>query len=240
MKTTGLRITRRLSTFAMAAAVLSAALGAASPAAAESKQVKAANLVDKASETVEFFLGDEPYAALRDYAGKAKAVVIIPTQYRGGFIFGGSGGNAVMLARNEDGTWTYPAFYTIGSFSFGLQAGGEVSELVLLVMTERGKERILSSTVKLGADITAAAGTLGGGAKAQTVDVIAFSRSRGLYGGISVEGAVLKTRPSWNKAYYGAPVSSSDIVFRHAAQNPQADRLRSDVGRLGLGISKAR
>jgi len=154
------------------------------PAQAYGKKEKAERLVQAATSTLTYFVDESSYSGLWDTADTAKAIVVVPNSYRGGFVFGGAAGNAVMIAKNDDGSWSGPTFLTIGSFSFGLQAGGEVSELVLLVMTNRGKEALLSTSVKLGADITVAAGPVGAGAKAKTADILAFSRSRGLYGGM--------------------------------------------------------
>ena len=207
-------------------AVFAASLFTAAPAHA-GKREKAERLVTKAAETASYFASDSAFEAMWGLSDEAKAMVIIPRSLRGGFIFGGSGGNAVMVARNEDGSWSQPTFLTIGSFSFGLQAGGEASEVVLLVMTNRGMEQLLSTSVKLGADLTLAAGPIGAGAKAQTTDILAFSRSRGLYGGISLEGAVLKTRHSWNEAYYNARVSPADVIYRQQAYNPSSAVLQN-------------
>ena len=215
---------------AMAAALLLSALAA--PAMAKSKAEKAENLVVKASETVSYFAQDSAYEPLWDLADGAKAMVVIPRSLRGGFMFGASGGNAVMIARNDDGSWSEPTFFTIGSVSFGLQIGAEASESILLVMTQRGVEQLLSTSVKLGGDLSLAAGPIGGGAKAQTADVLAFSRSRGLYGGVSLEGAVLKTRHSWNEGYYGAELRPVDIIFRKQASNPQSAVLQNAVWAL--------
>ena len=213
--------------------VLCLALGVATaPAAAKSKSEKADRLVAKAADTVAYFANDKAYEPLWDIADNAKAIVVIPRSLRGGFMFGASGGNAVMIARNEDGSWTEPAFYTIGSLSFGFQAGVESSEVILAVMTKRGMEQLLSTSVKLGADLSLAAGPIGGGAKAQTADVLAFARSRGLYGGVSLEGALLKRRNSWNAAYYGAPVTPADIIYRDKVAQPQSANLQNAVWAL--------
>lgn len=208
------------------------AFAATSPALAETKREKAEELVAKAAETTAYFAKDDAFEAMWEAAESAKAMVIIPRQWRGAFVFGGSGGNAVMVARNDDGSWSQPTFFTIGSFSFGFQAGGEASEIVLLVMTQRGMEHLLSTTVKLGADISVAAGPIGGGAKAQTTDILAFARSRGLYGGVSLEGAVLKARHSWNEAYYNANVSPTDIIYRQRVSNPASAPLQNAVWAL--------
>lgn len=216
---------------AMGAAVL-AAVVAASPAAAASKREKAEDLVAKAAETTAYFSQDPAFETMWDLADNAKAVVVIPRSIRGGFMLAGSGGNAVMLARNPNGSWSEPTFFTIGSLSFGFQAGGEVSEIILLVMTQRGMEHLLSTTVKFGADVSIAAGPVGGGAKAQTTDILAFARSRGLYGGVSLEGAVMKARHAWNEAYYGANVSPADVIYRERAYNPASRQLQGAVAAL--------
>ena len=209
------------------------AIGVAlTPAHAKSKREKAEELVVKAADTVAYFAGDPAYEPLWDTADNAKAMVIVPRSLRGGFIFGASGGNAIMIARNEDGSWSEPTFFTIGSLSFGLQIGGEMSESILLVMTNRGMEQLLSTNVKLGADVSLAAGPVGGGAKAQTTDILAFSRSRGLYGGLSLEGALLKARHSWNRGYYGGDVTPVDIIYRGRASRPQSATLQNAVWAL--------
>ncbi|MEM9619891.1 MAG: lipid-binding SYLF domain-containing protein [Pseudomonadota bacterium] len=212
---------------------LCVAIGVAlAPAQAKTKREKAEILVAKSADTVAYFANDPAYEPLWDLADDAKAMVVIPRSLRGGFVFGASGGNALMIARNEDGSWSEPTFFTIGSISFGLQIGGEASESVLLVMTNRGMEGLLSSTVKLGADVSLAAGPIGGGAKAQTADILAFSRSRGLYGGLSLEGALLKSRNSWNREYYGADVTPADIIFREKVARPQSATLQNAVWAL--------
>lgn len=218
-------------------AVLLGALGAAAmaattPAAAKPKAEKAAELVVKSADTVSYFANDSAFEPLWALADDAKAMVIIPKSIRGGFIIGASGGNAIMIARNEDGSWSEPTFFTIGSISLGFQAGLEGSETILAVMTQRGMEHLLSTTVKLGADLSIAAGPIGAGAKAQTVDVLAFSRSKGLYGGISLEGAVLKARHSWNQDYYQANVTPADIIYREKVSHPQSAVLQNAVWAL--------
>ena len=205
---------------------------AIAPAAAETKQEKAEELIIDAADTVSYFANDSAFEPLWEAADDAKAMVIIPQSLRGGFIVGASGGNAVMLARNDDGSWSEPTFFTVGSLSIGFQAGFEGSETILLVMTQRGMEHLLSTTVKLGADLSLAAGPIGAGAKAQTVDVLAFSRSRGLYGGVSLEGAVLKSRGSWNRGYYQADVTPADVIYRERVSRPQSAVLQNAVWAL--------
>ncbi len=213
----------------LAAAIIT---GAGAPALAGDKREEAIELVGEAAETVAYFTQDSAFEPLWSLADKAKAMVIIPNSWRAGFVFGGSGGDAVMIARNQDGSWSQPTFFVVGSGSFGFQAGVEKSEIVLLVMTQRGMEHLLSTTVKLGADISIAAGPLGAGAKAQTTDILAFSRSRGLYGGMTLEGAMLKTRRNFNDAYYAANVSPAEIIYKGEVYNPISASLQNAVWRL--------
>lgn len=205
---------------------------AATPAAAGDKREEAIELVEEAAETIAYFAQDSAFEPMWSLADDAKAIVVIPNQWRAGFVFGGSGGDAVMIARNKDGAWSQPTFYVVGAGSFGFQAGVEKSEIVLLVMTQRGMEHLLSTTVKLGADVSLAAGPIGAGAKAQTTDILAFSRSRGLYGGLTLEGAVLKTRRNFNKAYYAADVSPAEIIYQGDVYNPASAALQNSVWRL--------
>ena len=210
----------------MAALAVFAASLFAAPAQA-GKREKSERLVARSAETMSYFASDSAFETMWSLSDEAKAMVIIPRSLRGGFVFGASGGNATMVARNKDGSWSQPTFMTVGSVSFGFQAGGEASEIILLVMTNRGMEQLLSTSVKLGADLTLAAGPIGAGAKAQTTDILAFSRSRGLYGGVSLEGALLKTRHSWNEAYYNAEVTPADIIYRQQAYNPTSAVLQN-------------
>lgn len=214
---------------------LAAAFGLAlmaAPAAAGDKRQEATELVQESAETIAYFANDSAFEPMWSLADQAKAIVVIPDRWRAGFIFGGSGGDAVMIARNKDGTWSQPLFYAVGAGSFGFQAGVEKSEVVLLVMTQRGMEHLLSTTAKLGADLSLAAGPVGAGAKAQTTDVLSFSRSRGLYGGATLEGAVLKTRRNFNNAYYGAEVSPAEVIYRGEVYNPASASLQNAVWRL--------
>jgi len=132
----------------------------------------------------------------------------------------------VLLARDEKtNKWSYPAFYTMGSVTFGLQIGGEVSEIILMVMTQKGMDKMLTSSFKLGADVDVAAGPVGAGGKVATADILAFARSKGLYGGLNVEGAVIATREKLNNKYYGKSVRPLDILVRRDVRNKKADPL---------------
>jgi len=115
----------------------------------------------------------------------------------------------------------------------GFQAGADASEIILLIMTDRGLNAMLSTDYKIGADVAVAAGPAGASAKAQTADILAFGRSQGLYGGVSVEGAAISPLDDWNRQYYGQPVQVFDILINQKWTNRQADPLRQMLPRPG-------
>jgi len=188
-------------------------------------------LVESARMTVENFQVAPEMDAFRELLSKAKGVFVSPQVLKGAFILGVSGGSGVMLARGDQAksAWHGPAFYTIGEVSYGLQLGGEASEVILLAMTERGVTAFLSNNLKLGADVGVAAGPVGAGASAATAnlsaDIVSFSRSKGMFGGISLNGAVVAIRPSLNQAFYGTKVDATDILIRHKVSKPESAKL---------------
>ncbi|MEL6365946.1 MAG: lipid-binding SYLF domain-containing protein [Pseudomonadota bacterium] len=189
--------------------------------------------VERSARTLQVFAADPDLSYVRANMDKAKALIIAPQIVKAGFIWGGSGGNAVLLVRDEvTGRWGQPAFYTLGSVTFGLQAGAEVSEAVMMVMTTRGVDSLLRSSVKFGGDVSVAAGPVGAGAKAQTADVLAFTRAKGLYGGLNLEGAVVKPRNDRNKIYYDAQITPNDVIGRQNVSNPHANVLIDAVETL--------
>lgn len=197
-------------------------------------------LIDKATTTFRSMMADPNMTWLKSHIQSAKGIFILPMYMKGAFIFGADGGTGVLLGRdNRTGQWSYPAFYGMGSISFGLQAGAQASEIVLLVMTDKGMDALLSTSFKLGADASVAAGPVGAGAKAQTTDILAFARTSGLFGGISIEGAVISSRDSWNQKYYGRDVRPVDIIIRRNVSNPGADRLRKLVANRALQADPA-
>jgi len=199
------------------------------PALADDAQ-EAQQLVEKARLTFESFAAAKEMEGLFALVKRAKGVVIYPSVLRGAFIFGASGGTGVAMAYDgQSKQWSGPAFYTIGEASFGLQIGGEASEVILVALTDRGVSALLSTSTKLGADANIAVGPVGGGASAATAnlsaDIISFARSKGVYGGVSVQGAVVAVRGALNKAYYGHEVTPTDILIKRTASNPQASGL---------------
>ncbi len=201
-------------------------------------KMEAEQLVEKARMTLDSMASDPNMEALVDLMKKGRGVFICPALLKGAFIIGASGGSGVFLVRDEKtGGWHGPAFYTIGGASFGLQIGGQASEVILVAMTERGVSALLSTSAKLGGDAGVAVGPVGVGASAATAnlsaDILSFSRAKGLYGGISLDGAVVAVRGGLNDAYYGKKVDPTDILIRHEVANPQAARLIEEVAKIG-------
>jgi lipid-binding SYLF domain-containing protein len=192
------------------------------------------NLVNKADTTLSNFLRDPDMKWLQQNLSRAKAIMIAPELVKAGFIFGGSGGHAVVLARDAaSGKWAGPAFYTMGTASVGFQAGVSVSENVTLVMTEKGLNSLLSTSVKLGGDASVAAGPVGAGAKSDVVaDFITFSRAKGVYGGLNLDGTVIGIKNDWNELYYQKKgILPPDILVRMTTRNKGADKLVANVTR---------
>src|SRR2546430_15261558 len=162
-------------------------------------------------------------AWLKRNLARAKAVLIAPEITKAGFILGGSGGRAVVVARDaKSGKWVGPAFYTVATASVGFQAGISVSEMVTLVMTEKGLNTLLSDSFKMGGDAAVAAGPIGAGAQSNLVaDFISFSRSQGIYGGLNLDGTIASTSDEWNRLYSGRPARAPDILIKNSVRNKQ-------------------
>jgi lipid-binding SYLF domain-containing protein len=193
--------------------------------------VKQQLLVDQARITFKSFMIDKDMAWFRDHMHKAKGFLIIPDLLQGAWFVGGSGGRGVLVVKDKTtGDWSQPAFYTIGSLSFGIQFGGEKSEIIMMIFTQKGLDRLYSSSFKFGGDATIAAGPVGGGAKADVMtDFVSFVRSRGAYAGISLEGAIVKVNDDWDEAYYGKKVSPVGIVEKKLVSNPGSAELLNTV-----------
>jgi lipid-binding SYLF domain-containing protein len=202
---------------------------------AENDEVAAAKaaaqqVVEDAIATLQNFEADNAQAWFRENVSKARALFIVPRVGGGGFIFGGSGGRGLVVAKDvETGTWSQPAFYTVGSASIGLQAGAHESEVIYLVMSDSGMSALMSTKFQVGADGTVVGGPGGIGAQAATSDVLSFSRGQGLYGGITAEGSVIHPDFKRNTAYYGEPVSATEILLKNAVRNIDADGLVAQV-----------
>jgi SH3 domain-containing YSC84-like protein 1 len=181
---------------------------------------------------------DVPDDIPQDLLDKADCVVVFPSVLKAAFIVGGSYGRGAMSCRKgEDfrGSWGAPTMMALEGGSFGLQIGGEATDFVLLVMNERGASGILTSKVKLGADASAAAGPVGRTASAETdatlrADILSYSRARGAFVGVALEGSTIRPDNSANKKIYGKEVSAREIVLSgHVAIPSAAQRMVSTL-----------
>lgn len=164
----------------------------------------------------------------KDLLDKAECVIVLPSVIKFAIGFGGSYGRGVMTCRGgEDfsGPWSAPSMMALEGGSFGLQLGGQATDFVLLVMNQRGADSILTSKVKLGADVAAAAGPKGRNLAAATdvtlrSEILSYSRSRGLFAGISLEGSTLRPDNDGNERLYGKGITAKDIVINSAIRSP--------------------
>ena len=189
-------------------------------------------LVDKAKATFQGLIKKSDFTWIQENLQSAKGILIVPSMVKAGFVLGGSGGRAVLLTRDDKtGQWSEPGFYSIGSVTFGLQIGGEAAEVLMVVRTKKGLDKLLASSVKLGGDTSIAVGPIGGGAKSNVVaDIISFSHSKGAYAGLNLEGAMIKVSDKWNEAYYDkAGVRPTDIFITKSVSNPGSKELREAV-----------
>ncbi len=187
--------------------------------------------ITAAETSLSNFLRDPEMKWLQQNLPRAKAVMISPEILKAGFIFGGSGGRGVVLARDpKSGKWLGPAFYNLGTASVGFQAGIQVSEGLTLAMTDKGFNSLLSTSFKMGGDASVAAGPVGAGAKSDIVaDLITFSRAKGVYGGVNFDGTVVTAADDWNASFYGKKVLPPDILVRGSVHNKAADKLVAAV-----------
>ncbi len=234
MKTTGRREALTLAGLTSLAALLSGRAAVAQSVNPTQEQL----LVDRARIVVEDFLNDQNFSQMHVYVQNAFAVVVLPDLLKAGFIVGAEYGTGVMLARDvRSGAWGEPAFFTLVGGSLGLQIGGKASDVVFTIMNEGAVQKILTSRFKLGTDASVAAGPVGAGVGAATTiqfgeDVYVFSKGKGLYGGLTLDGSVFIPKDDWNKVYYGRAVTPTQIIREAAVSNPGSGTLRDALARF--------
>jgi SH3 domain-containing YSC84-like protein 1 len=213
------------------AALLSAWLFVA-PASAQ-MQTNPQKLVADAQVTLNNFMRDPDQTWIHQNIGRAKAILIVPQIVKAGFIFGGSGGQGALVVRNGN-TWVGPAFYDLATASVGFQAGVEVSEALIVVMTDKGLNSLMATTFKVGGDASIAAGPVGAGAKSTVnSDLVSFTRSKGIYGGLNLDGTVVHANTKWNGEFYGASeVLPPDILIRKTYKSAKAAPLLNAVAKV--------
>ena len=165
-----------------------------------------------------------------DLLDKAKCVIVVPSMKKGAFIVGASYGRGVMVCRSgEDfaGNWSAPAMFALEGGSFGFQAGGQATDYVILVMNEKGAKSVMSSKVKLGGEASIAAGPVGRMSSAETdaamnAEMLSWSRSKGVFGGLSLEGSTIRSDDEANKKLYGKDVNAKQIIVERDVKSPAA------------------
>ncbi len=193
--------------------------------------------VDHAVGTLQDLRRDKEFGNARQLLQSARAVLIAPRIFKGAFFVGGEGGTALLMVRGAHG-WSDPAFYTIGSASFGLQIGAKESELILFIRSQKALQAVMRDKFKIGADAGLAIATLGSDVQGATTanlnaDIVAWASSSGVFAGISLDGTVIAPQHDADTSYYGRPVTDSDIVVRRSVSSPGAAALRHMLASLG-------
>lgn len=162
-----------------------------------------------------------------DYLKRARAIAIFPGVVRGGFLYGARYGEGVVLGRAESGEWTAPAFFSVTGGSFGLQAGLESADIVLLIMNQKGLQALLKQRFTIGGEISVAAGPNSASAAgdidiALKADILSYTRSRGLFAGIAVNGARMAFSPKMNREFYARAITADEIIIQNSVERPEA------------------
>lgn len=226
-----LPMTRRLAVAALAAASVGITLR---PALANDQQ----RLIERARLALEEFHEDPNFELMRVYIQNAQAIAIFPELLKAGLIVGVEAGSGLLMVRNETtGAWGDPAFYDVYEGSFGLQIGGASTSVVLTIMNRPAIDKILTSKFKMGTDASVAAGPVGPGVGAATTtrfgeDIYTFSRSRGLYAGLSLDGAAMLPKNDWNESFYGTKTTPARILRGDLGMHADTQALRDTVARF--------
>ena len=180
---------------------------------ASGKESKAQDRVQAAADVLNEIQGTPDQGIPAEVLGSAECVAVVPSMLKGGFVVGARYGRGLASCRTPKG-WSAPAFFTITGGSFGLQIGGQAVDLVMLIMNKDGMHKLLSSQFKLGADASVAAGPVGRHAAADTdwkmrAQVLSYSRARGLFAGLELNGAVIKQDKDSTREFYGHMVTSN-------------------------------
>jgi len=193
------------------------------------------NLIDHAVFTINEFRANPKLKPFAHHLAEARAVVVLPSVLKAGFFAGGEGGNGVLVARDANGVWGQPAFYTLAAASIGVQFGVQDTAIVLIIRNDGALKSIMNHQGKIGGDTGISIGLHGIGKEASTTtnmgaDIVAFASSNlGAYLGASLEGAVLVVRNDLNTAFYGKDVTPESIIAGRST-DPRTERLRSVLG----------
>jgi lipid-binding SYLF domain-containing protein len=209
-----------------------------SGAARAAERARERERLDRAAEVINEIMGTPEKGIPRDLLNKAVCVGVIPSEKKVALGVGGSFGRGVLVCRQEGtGAWAAPSLFTVGGANFGFQLGGQATDFVLVVMNAKGAEKLLQSKAKLGADASVAGGPVGRTAEGATdvqlqAEILTYSRSRGLFAGLSLEGQIVKQDNDANQRLYGRKVDPKDILFRGTVHPPAA------AGALDAALTK--
>lgn len=190
-------------------------------------QTEEAQRIGAAMTVLSEIMGAGDRSIPRGIMEKAEGIAVFPSLLKGGFIVGGQFGRGVMSVRDRSaGTWSSPAFLTLGGGSFGLQIGGQAVDLVLVVQNRRGLEQLVSNQFKIGADASVAAGPVGRDASAATdiqmrAKILSYSRTRGVFAGVTLNGTTIAEDRDANGRFYGTSYTTRQIVFEHLGGAPE-------------------
>src|SRR5215467_4432071 len=203
------------------------ALCGTAPAATETKEAKQ---LQKATNVLNEIMSAPDKGIPQDLLNKAVCVGIVPSEIRGAFVVGGEYGRGVLVCRkNGNGPWGAPSLFTLGGASVGFQIGGKATDVVFIVMNAAGAKKLVADSVKFGADASATAGPVGRTAEGATdlqlhAEILSYSRTRGLFAGVSLEGAVLKQDSDDNERLYGQKVNARTLLIYGTVSAPSAAR----------------
>jgi len=204
---------------------------AASPSAQASPQQ---GIIDRSAQAIETVRASDEGRALDESLKASFGVLVFPRLIKAGFVLGGEGGNGVLVTRGKDGSFSAPAFYSIGGGSVGLQIGYQETSVVLVLMSEKALLSAIERGITLGTDVTVAAGTIGGAGESHrtsaAADVYSFAVAKGVFAGLSLDGAVISARASHNQAYYGAAATTRGIVLERSFDQPGTAAIKAALG----------
>lgn len=213
------RSTRTLSVMAVAAAM---AVALVHPLLAQSVEV---DRVAEAARVLSEVLGGPDGGVPKSIVDRAEAIAVFPSTIKGAFVVGAQRGRGILSVRAKDGSWSAPAFVTLTGGSVGFQIGGQATDLVLLVMNERGTEKLARNSFKIGGDASVAAGPVGREATAATdasmrAEILSYSRARGLFAGVSLNGSTIRGDRDANEKLYGVGYNTKQVVIDRKTESP--------------------
>jgi len=198
--------------------IVVAALTAAGLAQEKTEEANEAKRVAEATTVFKEIMDAEDNAIPKAILGKAEGIAVFPNTIKAGLVVGGQRGRGIISVKGDGGAWSSPAFLTLTGGSFGLQIGAQAADLVLIIMNRRGLENLVRNQFKVGADAGVAAGPVGRDAQASTdiqmrAEILSYSRARGLFAGVTINGSTIRQDKDANGRFYGKPYSTRQIVF---------------------------